>query len=231
MALLGQGTLDRPSTANALKDGLSVDAEFSRPVTGNLRFSVVCYQACIAFIAMLFGRCRPSRVAGFVITVTVLAIQCVGFGWSGTEISKESLKRVSPFIADADATPTVPWVVLHRRIGTSPYHGAPCAVLLSGSIPVLSRPIVAVFCEGETSCLRASLALIAPATRARLFGDKCVSPDITNSSALASTLKPRASPSVAWLWVSDSGDCPSTKCVSDLYSSWIHIRNYSVGGV
>jgi len=105
------------------------NSQFSSPSPETHGFSVVGEHSRLAGIVALLQLCRPSAIAGFVVSIVIrVAVDgCLG-KWLWSHIGKKVDKRLSPSLADRDSSTAVEVVSAVSRVAASPLHLFPTGV-------------------------------------------------------------------------------------------------------
>ena len=108
----GNGALVAPSKlALSAPQPVLIDTRFNSPFGGTLGFATSCYQQCIAFIAGLFDRRRPSDVSRLIVPILIWIavkgmLRCrfsANLGQKLLERSKQKLNAAVSIAARVDA--------------------------------------------------------------------------------------------------------------------------------
>lgn len=141
------GTVDRrgecgsnaPISDTPLEVGWVHIEEFG-PIGNGPRLTFKGDEMIPASVAHLFMACRPSAIAGFVVTVVVDAVNRMLFARPQTDIRQKIRERCEPSGANTNASTTVVLEVLERWISASTLNVAPGGVL--GGPSAISRATV-----------------------------------------------------------------------------------------
>lgn len=132
------------------------------PLSQRFCLSLKGQEPIVSRILCLLFSCSPGDISRLIVAVIINAFKRMLWGRGATYISKKLSERRSPPWVYGNASPSVPGVALHTRIGTASNHGIPCAPFFraraTGSLSVngfqLSRANTRQLTEKTATTLR-----------------------------------------------------------------------------
>lgn len=131
----GESALNRPSVTQSITDGLSRYPKTTAPLRNRHRLTTIGEVVILSCVAVLLRDCRPTAILRRVRSVIIDTVYRAPIG-AIAHIGKEVGERLSPSVADGNATRPVPLVGLVTGAVASRNHLRISVPQVMGRIPV-----------------------------------------------------------------------------------------------
>jgi hypothetical protein len=152
---------------SSVMNGSRLDANPLCPLLNTERFAVMLNHYCRRFLSpvvCLLRTCRPSAVAGLIITIIVDAVYRIIEARAFSHIIAKSLKRIQPSIANRDSAFAVAVKASCKRSKTSVFHSLPRSIRCTFGFTMSDAPVAShIDCEASARTLLATQNLAAQA--------------------------------------------------------------------
>jgi len=123
-----------PSILNTVVQQEVVNTCSFAPLSNSFANAINCNYYISPNIIGLFFICGPATIFRFVVSVYVLSIQAIIFGWGSSHILQKISKGIDPSFTYFYSTATIYKIFRMIWIAAPTFHTSPCLVLLGSAI-------------------------------------------------------------------------------------------------